>query len=477
MKEIKKVKEPKVQFDSKRNLVITNVETTNGTKQLEIGIGRYYYGTKNKEVVVKVIDLLKHVVLYLQKDSDHEEVVIRKMPYILFNIYFDFVKQESLMFSSFELDVKDILPDLPFKVEKRFPGLNEIDYNVTRHSPKIFLRKKSTEKIQEEYAEYMSIRDWDTALVENSVSRIDARFRKEVYENMFHCFTMIKKEIEASSKYEEIPFLSYQYIVATLESYVRSFAGFLSIERCLDRPDSKLSYHNIIDTSADNTLNLTEKYIVLSSKPELLVTESGLMTVLVGSKENPYTIFEDLLTNLYTKLVNEKLVNAIISSWSGEPYTIDTAGFITKFLDFNSRLDAFQAELINIDSLMEKRSIRGIRATAYLVGINIISWFRKLARTGDFVDNTDNITNGLVGYYKGIPVLYHHDIGNNDGYAIHKSSNGQVAPLMRGISLPLTDIPMRMDEDEKSPLINGIFFRESIETIYPELIQKFTVTA
>jgi hypothetical protein len=463
------------------------------------------------------------------------------------------------------------------------------------------------------FSSYSEDIGWNKALMEGSVSIKDAQYRKDVYSKVFSRFNETKEYHKMFSGYSEIPLLSNQYFNATMASYVRSFAGFLSIERDMDQPtallwfmdllgvtDNRIILPNVGQENLDNInarfqtqqtfdpgrldyiistnkkliprsveLNLAhaleptkivtikddgsgnllapagiltanagdiagvdyqngvirftlgsgftvesgdnfsvigyedvagspdfgtlvsggnnrfkmdKKSIQVTSEPDMIIAENNLMAIAAMQKAigvSPQDVSGAKLTELYTKLVNQKLVKAIQDSWVGNTYMIDTASFISgpdRFLDFSSRLDAFQAELINIDTELAMKSVKGVNATAYIVGENMANWFRKLVNTNNFVDNVgSSYINDLVGYYKGIPVLRHTDIKSNEGYAIHKTNDGQLAPLIRGIFLPLTNTPLIGNYNNPSQFANGIYYQEANKPIVPELIMKFQV--
>lgn len=462
------------------------------------------------------------------------------------------------------------------------------------------------------FSAYSEDKGWNAALAQGSRSKKDAALRKAVYAKVFSRFTEMKEAYKMFSGYTEIPLLSNQYFNATMASYVRSFAGFLSIERDMDQPTALLWFMDLLGVTdnrvvlpnvgqenlnginsrfqssqaftvgqteysistnkklipgsielnfvhaADptrvitirddrngnllapagvldqntgsvigvnyqtglitftvgagftiaagdsfsiigfedvagnpefgtltagghNRFKMDMKNIIVPSEPDMLVAENNLMAIAAMQKAigaNPQDVSGAKLTELYTKLVNGKLVNAIKTSWNGNNYDIDAAAFINKFLDFNSRLDAFQAELIAIDTELAKRSVKGVNATAYVVGENMGNWFRKLVNTGNFVDNAgSSYINDLLGYYKGIPVLRHMDVGTNEGYAVHKTADGQLAPVIRGIFLPLTNTPLIGNYNNPTQFANGIYYQEANTPIVPELIQKFTINA
>jgi len=448
---------------------------------------------------------------------------------------------------------------------------------------------------------------------DSSVSDEDYFNRAAVYSDVMHQFDDLKEAYKSFSGYSEIPILSNQYFNASMASYVRSFAGFLTIERAMDQPTSLLWFNDLLgvidnrvvlpnigqenlkginarfqaqgsfvngqyvysistnkklipgsvelhfvhaatpgnivvikddrngnllapagvlavnangavsvnyatgvitftipqtggafvpeandtysiigyeDVAGDpafgqltgpgnNRFKVDMKNIQVTAEPDMLIGENNLMAIAAAQKSvgmNPQEVTGQKLTELYTKLINEKLANGIIKGAQGNTVEIDMAAYIGKFTDYVSRLEAFQSDLVDVDTAMAKTTMKATKATAYLVGEEMGNYFRKLRNTGNWVDNTESTyINDLLGFLNGIPVLRHMNVESKTGYAVHKTPGGEVAPLMRGIYLPLTNTPLIGNYNNPTQFSQGIYYQEANELIFPELIQKFTI--
>ena len=62
-------------------------------------------------------------------------------------------------------------------------------------------------------------------------------------------------------------------------------------------------------------------------------------------------------------------------------------------------------------------------------------------------------------------------------YAIHKTPDGQMAPLARGIFMPLTDTPTVGNYANPTQMAAGIYYQEGIKTLANELVQRVEFTA
>lgn len=446
-------------------------------------------------------------------------------------------------------------------------------------------------------------KEWNKALVGTSRSKADAGIRMAQYQKVFSRYEGMREARRMFSGYAEVPILSNQYFNATMASYVRSFAGFLTIERDMDQPTALLWYNDLLgvtdnrkvlpnvgeenlqninarftasgqlpdteltistskklipgsveiyfvhqadpsrqvaikddangnllaapgmletgsvdyltgvikftvgagfewvsgdsysitgfeDIAGDpafgtltgpgnNRFKLEQKNITVPSEPDMLVAENNLMTMAATDKSmgaNTQDIIGMKLTEIYTKLINEKLVKEVIFNTVGNAHEIDATTWKTAFMDYNSRLDAFMAETVDIDTKLAKQSVKGVKATAYVVGDKMGDWFRKTRATGNFVDNTDSTyINDLLGYFNGIPVLRHDAVESNAGYAVHKTADGQLAPVIRGIFLPLTNSPVVGNYNNPSQIAQGIWYQEATRSIVPELSLKFVI--
>jgi hypothetical protein len=236
-----------------------------------------------------------------------------------------------------------------------------------------------------------------------------------------------------------------------------------------------------------NRFKLQQYNIPVTSTPDLLIAENNLLTIAAAQRAmgvNTQDVADAKITELYTKLINKLIVDALVRADNSTEYEINSAQWVSDFYDYQSRLDAFKAELINVDSLLAKKSVKGVMATAYVVSTELGNWFRKLTSDNLFVDNTDSTyINDLIGYYKGVPVLRHDTLdamatdGKYHGYAIHKTSDGQLAPAIRGIFLPLTATPTVGNYNNPTQTASGVFYQEATSEIIPELIQKFCVNS
>lgn len=221
----------------------------------------------------------------------------------------------------------------------------------------------------------------------------------------------------------------------------------------------------------------------LSTVPDMLVAEYniaalGAMKKATGSDMASFLFSK--LREIYTKTINFKLVSTLEEGYIGDVMTdldLSKAAMKQEFYDYRSRVDLFDAYLIDVESSLAAKAVKGVTTTAYVAGLRASTQFSKANMIGKWKRNTDmTYINDLLGWYDGIPVLRSTDIHEDEGratfYAIHKTADGQMAPLARGIYMPLTDTPTIGNYNNPTQMAAGIYYQEGTKYLAPELVQK-----
>lgn len=227
----------------------------------------------------------------------------------------------------------------------------------------------------------------------------------------------------------------------------------------------------------------------LSTVPDMLVAEYniaalGAMKKATGS--DMATFLFTKLRELYTKCINYKLISTLQDGYKGNTNKdLDLGGGVdalaNKFHDYRSRIDLFDSYLINVEAELATKAVKGVKVTAYVAGNQASNQFQKGGMIGKWEPNTKmTYINDLVGWYNGIPVLRSTDIQETGKtatfYAIHKTEDGQMAPLARGIYMPLTDTPTVGNYNNPTQMASGIYYQEGTKYMAEELVHKVQFT-
>ena len=77
-----------------------------------------------------------------------------------------------------------------------------------------------------------------------------------------------------------------------------------------------------------------------------------------------------------------------------------------QFYDYRSRVDLFDAYLINVESSLATKAVKGVTTTAYVAGNMAANQFQKGGMIGRWEKNTKSTyISDLLGWYNGIFVL------------------------------------------------------------------------
>lgn len=228
----------------------------------------------------------------------------------------------------------------------------------------------------------------------------------------------------------------------------------------------------------------------LKTVPDMLVAEyniAALGALKKATQTDMATFLFTKLREMYTKCINYKLITTLEEGYTGDTmgttangFSLNSAAIAGQFYDYRSRVDLFDAFLIDVEAALAQKAVKGVNITAFVAGAKASNHFQKGGMIGKFEKNTKiSYINDLIGWYDGIPVLRSTDINENEAdgsdavfYAIHKTEDGQMAPLARGIYMPLTDTPTVGNYQNPTQMAAGIYYQEGTKIMAPELVQR-----
>ena len=237
--------------------------------------------------------------------------------------------------------------------------------------------------------------------------------------------------------------------------------------------------------AADKRFVAKMQQIGLSTVPDMLVAEYNIAALGAMKKATGSDMASFLFTKLrelYTKTINYKLVSTLEGDYRGDimsdlNLSAGADGIVGQFHDYRSRVDLFDSYLINVEANLATKAVKGVETTAYIAGNRASNQFQKGGMIGKWEKNTKmSYINDLLGWYNGVPVLRSTDVAEEEGkgtfYAIHKTKDGQMAPLARGIYMPLTDTPTIGNYNNPTQMASGIYYQEGVRYMAQELVQK-----
>lgn len=219
----------------------------------------------------------------------------------------------------------------------------------------------------------------------------------------------------------------------------------------------------------DTRLRLSMREFTVNTKQNKIEAEIDLFLV-HGLQKSMNTDIVSLLTerlsNTLTDLINRYIAQVYVRQILPQAglITVDVSTpvgggtVISTYNQYNPIVDKIMGELEGINYILAKRSFIGLTANAYLVSSRMAYW---LARAGlidpsNFVREDSRFINGLVGYYRGVPVIVNvaldpvfdgtvtvqgSQLFTAGGFAIHNLVENNLSPALYATFLPITAGP------------------------------------
>lgn len=230
----------------------------------------------------------------------------------------------------------------------------------------------------------------------------------------------------------------------------------------------------------ENRTTLKQGYFNITAKVNKFEFEQDLITAMISQKTVGGDVVADLQQSVYDEQVlsiNNQLVDVLRKTYEGSTLTIDLSAFSIQGGFFTSLLQVFNAGLAAVDNAIAERCYKVVAANAYVVGNGLATFFQSLEDAQGWVANNTGYVNGLIGFYKGRAVIRHLYCDPFEGYAIHKTADGQLAPLGYGILLPATNLPLIGNFAATNEVAGGIYSVDGTSKVAGALAQRFVVKA
>lgn len=242
----------------------------------------------------------------------------------------------------------------------------------------------------------------------------------------------------------------------------------------------------------DTPKTLTEKikaevdWFTATSAPIIIPYEVNQLTAMTVKKSLGMDMRKfvlDTVTDEYTKLLNEYCAVGIQKTATKlNEAEIDLSAFSLQAGNYNSIVQSLLNQLSMVETIMASKTEKLVTITAFMTSIQGSDIFKILENNTPKWEANKAITfiDDVVGYLDGVPVVRTKHVQNPSrtilqAFGIHKLKEGQLAPLMRGMFLPLTSMNEVGSFD--NPLIKsgGIFSFEGISPLTSDLTVGFQI--
>ena len=247
---------------------------------------------------------------------------------------------------------------------------------------------------------------------------------------------------------------------------------------------------NIVNDNSTGTVgNLYRGDIenfTVTTAPKIYQTRHNLIADAVATASlgvNAETVTQ-LLINEYVKSINDEVVDTLVNGYTSAPANATntdinlSAYVLNSASNTDSLYKVFSLQIENEIARLENKSYRSVYPSSILAGERLSTLFRGMADVSNtFVpaDNESTFIEGLIGYYKKIPVIKTHRLPKNDGFIISKTQDGKMAPVCRATFIPLNNIPEVANYTNALQYARGAWAYEGSSFLTPRLAQRFNV--
>ncbi|MEM5877256.1 MAG: hypothetical protein QXF12_00085 [Candidatus Aenigmatarchaeota archaeon] len=251
-------------------------------------------------------------------------------------------------------------------------------------------------------------------------------------------------------------------------------------------------------------LDLT-RTVIVNTKPNVQAAEIDLFTINTMRKTMNTDIVElltqrisEILIDLMNRYIADVYVSKIIPQKGILEIDLSTpvgasTPTVSHYNAYNPIVDKIMGELESVNHKLAKDSFIGLTANAYMVSSRMAYW---LARTGiidpaNYVREDSRFINGLVGYYRGVPVvvnvrldhIFDQTIQNTNthldglhtagGFAIHNLPDNDLSPAVYATFLPVTATPSVGNFNNPVQQVLGLYHQADVAPLAPELCVPF----
>ncbi|MEM4483807.1 MAG: hypothetical protein QXS19_07810 [Candidatus Methanomethylicia archaeon] len=248
-------------------------------------------------------------------------------------------------------------------------------------------------------------------------------------------------------------------------------------------------------------LDLT-RTVVVNTRPNVQAAEIDLFTIDTMRKTMNVDIVElltqrisEILIDLMNRYIASVYINKILPQRGILEIDISTpvggGTAISSYNAYNPIVDKIMGELESVNHKLAKDSFIGLTANAYMVSSRMAYW---LARTGlidpaNYVREDSRFINGLVGYYRGVPVIVNvaldpvfdttistgplQGLQTAGGFAIHNLPDNDLAPAVYATFLPITATPTVGNFNNPVQQVLGLYHQADVASLAPELCVPF----
>jgi len=303
--------------------------------------------------------------------------------------------------------------------------------------------------------------------------------------------TLLATYTDRTSSKEGKLFGNPLYITDSTIQYTKSSSSdaHITFSYGVDLSDYNIVFSAEVDptnTTQEGTdkMRIKQRHIELDTFiDEFDFTFDTIMDAINQKSIDAFDMFTSNLEDCYNEAkakVNHMVVNRLTEATTESATTVDLSGFSLAAGEYGSIYSTVISKLEEYKFQLFKKLKMSGNVSAYVVGSKVATLFSTMPGSiGNFVaaTKTEGSFTSYIGSLNGVPVIVSDKMeADNQVVMVYKSADGQMAPVVYGIFLPPSDLPVVSRGVSSSLLNSGIYMVHGTAVVSNQLSLKFNVT-
>jgi hypothetical protein len=247
---------------------------------------------------------------------------------------------------------------------------------------------------------------------------------------------------------------------------------------------TKMIYAAVYDQSAKAELNKAygmTKYYDVQTSPILVPVERNVISDHAMAKQgiiDSDELYANFVENEYTKVVNQRVFDALVGGYTGDTYQLDLSAFTLASGFYDTIVRSFKSLLAQAENQLAAQTYKGAKCTGYLADPVACNIFDYMVAGDGWVKNINSTYyKDIFGWYNDVPVVRCTDLGEGEIMLTHRTADGYVAPLYHAMFLAPTELPVVANYQNMTKYATGMYSMEGINMSSSKLCVKLKVVA
>ena len=230
---------------------------------------------------------------------------------------------------------------------------------------------------------------------------------------------------------------------------------------------TQLEWVVVYDVPGDDEVNKAYgnvKYYDVDTTPILVPVERNVIADHAMAKQgiiNQDELYANFIENEYTKVVNQRVFDALVQGYSGDTFEVDLSSFSLASGFYDTIVRTFKSALAQAENQLAAQTFKGAKCTGYLASPEAVNVFDYMTPGDGWVKNMNSTYyKDIVGWYNDVPVVRCLDLPAGELMLTVRTDDGYVAPLFHAMFLAPTELPVVANYQNMTKYASGMYSME-----------------